>query len=792
MVSTLMRLSWRDLRHVRAQAAAAVLVVACGVATFVAMRSTYLALLSAQRDYYASYRFADIFVHLKRAPLSVASRIAALPGVARIQARVVADVSLDVPGLAEPATGHIVSIPEQGWPALNVLHLTSGRYIAPGRDDEALASAAFAQANGLRVGQTVGAVLNGRWKRIRIVGIALSPEYIYEAGAGSIFPDNRHYGVLWMGTDAVSAAFSMDGAFNDLVLALDKGTTGAGVLDLLARVDRELTTYGGLGALTREDQISNRFISDEIAQNRITATYVPAIFFCVAMLLLQNVLGRLVDMQRAQVGLMKAFGYTNTRIGLHYAQFSCFIAASGAALGTAGGLLLAASLTRLYARYYRFAHLEHHADANVIVLAFAVSFAAALIGTAASVGRAVRLMPVEALRAPAPPAFAAGWAERIGLYRHVGVTWRMIGRNLTRRPGKAALSCLALASASAILVTGGFFFDAIDYLFAVQFERIERQDVTVTFAQPLSHRAIDALNALPGVLRVEPFRDVPVKLSVGFRSRRVALSGIDAGSQLRRLMDVDGLPLRVPPDGIVISSQLADALHARTGDLMSVQVLEGKRQMRQVILAGRIGDMVGVSAYMDRRSLSRLLEEGGNWSGARMRVDAAAVSRLYAALKGIPAVNAVALRQAVIDSFRKIVNESVRFSTSINFVFACVIAFGVAFNGMRIAFSERVQQLASLRILGFTRGEVAWILLGEQFVLAAIATPVGLLLGYGLCAMLVERLTTDLYRLPLTVAPATFAYAALVTGGAVAVSGLAVAWKIRGIDIVSVLKARES
>lgn len=789
MVTTLTLLSWRDLWHMRAQAMAAVLVVACGVATFVGMRSTYLALSEAQRDYYAAYRFADLFVHLKRAPLGVAARIATIAGVARVQARVVSDVTLDVPGLLTPATGHIVSIPEQGWPALNLLHLRDGRYTARGRDDETLVSAAFADANHLHVGEQIGAVLNGRWKRLRIVGIALSPEYIYEVGAGSLFPDNRHYGVLWMANDAVAAAFQMDGAFNDLVLGLEHGANAA---EVIARVDRQLAAYGGLGAYARDDQLSNRFISDEIAQNRITSSYVPAIFFCVAMFLLQNALSRLVDTQRTQIGLMKAFGYGNTRIALHYLQFAALIAAAGAAIGVGMGLALGLSLIDLYDRYYHFPRLRFRPDAAVITLAFMASFSASMAGAISSVAKAARLMPVEALRAPVPPAFSTQWIERLGWFRRLGVTRRMIARNIARQPAKSLVACLAIASASAILVTGGFFVDAIDLLYDVQFNRIERQDATVSFTHPLSHRAVYALRSLPGVLRVEPFRDVPVRLSVGYRSRRVSLQAIAPGAQMHRLVDDDGRPLRPAPDGILLSSQLADALHVREGERMTVEVLEGERQIRRVVVAGRIGELVGVGAYMDEQALARFLGESGNWSGARLRIDSGSADALYSALKRMPAVNAVALRQSVIDSFRKIMDESVRLSTSINLAFACIIAFGVAYNGMRIAYSERIQQLASLRVLGFTRAETAWILLGEQFFLAAVAIPVGLLVGYGVCAFLAKRLATDLYRLPLVIQPSTLGYASIVTAGAVVLSGWVVASRIRTLDIVAVLKARES
>ena len=789
MVNVLARLLWRDLWQTRSQVAAAVLVVGCGVATFVAMRSTSAALLHAQQAYYASYRFADLFVHLKRAPLSIVSRIDALPGVAHADARVVSDVTLDVPGLAEPATGHVVSIPEQGWPTLNLLHLESGRYVAVGRDDEIMISAAFAQANRLRAGDRIGAILNGRWKSLRIVGVAISPEFIYEAGAGSIFPDYRHYGVVWMGADALSAAFRMESAFNDLALSVDGN---APLSEVVTAVDRLLAPYGGLGTLTRDEQVSHRFISDEIAQNRITATYVPAVFFCVAMFLMQNVLSRLIEMRRMQVGLMKAFGYGNARIGLHYLELAGVIAVAGAAIGIGGGLLLGEYLTGVYARYYRFARLEYRVDVSIMLGALIISFATAAAGALASVSKAIRLMPVDALHPPSPPAFSAGFAERIGLYRHLSVIWRMIARNLSRQPAKAVFACLGLASASAILVVGGYFFDAIDELFDVQFHRIERQEVTLTFAQPLSHRAVHEIAHLPGVLTVEPYRSVPVRLSSGYRSRRVSLNGIRPGTALHRLVDDRGRPLSAPPEGILLTDRLAQMLDVRPGDSIAVEVLEGKRQTRQVTVARPVGELVGIGAYMDEGALSRMLDESGNWSGARLAVDSNALGRLYSTLKRTPVVNAVAVRRAIIDSFRKIMDESVRLSTSINFVFACVIAFGVAFNSMRIAYSERVQQLASLRVLGFTRIEVAWILLGEQFFLAAVSFPLGLALGYGVCALLATRLATDLYRLPLVVQPSTLAYAVLVTSISVACSGLVVALKIRRLDIVDVLKSRES
>jgi len=254
---------FRDLVHMRGQFVAVALVVACGVASYVSMVSTYRSLLLSQSQYYAAYRFANVFAQLKRAPDPVANQIRELPGVAAVQTRVVRDVILDVPGLTEPATGRLVSIPDRRAPVLNDLFLRQGRYITEGPSEEIIASEAFTNANQLQVGDSISGVLNGRWKKLVIVGIALSPEYVYEVRSGAEFaPDNRRFGVLWMGYEALASSFNMEGAFNDVSVTLSPGVSEE---DIITRMDQVLARFGGTGAYGREEQVSHRFLSDEIA-----------------------------------------------------------------------------------------------------------------------------------------------------------------------------------------------------------------------------------------------------------------------------------------------------------------------------------------------------------------------------------------------------------------------------------------------------------------------------------------------------------------------------------------------
>jgi putative ABC transport system permease protein len=778
----------RDLWHMRSQLVTVALVVACGIATYVTMRGSYQSILDAQRSYYTRYRFADVFAHLKRAPNTVAANIAAIPGVAAVQTRTVVEVTLDVPGLNEPALGRLISIPERPVQMLNDVCIRRGRYLDPGRRDEVLVSESFATANGLKVGQTIGAVINGRWKPLRIAGVAISPEYVYEIRGAEVFPDNRRFGVLWMSEKSLGPAFNMEGAFNDVALSLAPGASEAGVL---ARLDTLLEPYGGLGSYGRYDQLSHRFLSDEITQDRITGIFVPTIFLGVAAFLIHVVLSRLVGTQRGPIGLLKAFGYSNASIGFHYLKFALTAVLLGTVIGTPVGIWLGRGLSRVYEDFFRFPELRFAASHGLIVSSIIISAGAACLGALGALRSVVSLPPAEAMRPEAPTRFRPGIAERLGLQRFVSLSARMILRNLERRPWKAILSTFALALAGAILVVGFYFYDAIEYLIQVEFETASRESVTVTFNEPHGSSARYAVAHLLGVTRAEPFRVVAAKLRYEHRSRRVAILGLSADRQLRRLIDLRLREIQLPPDGIVLSSSLAKTLGASRGDRVTVEVLEGERPIRQVIVEGTVEDLIGTSAYMDIQALNRLMGEGPTTSGAFLSVDSAFAERLYAFLKRTPAVSGVAVREAMLTSFRNTIARSLSISMGALVGFACVIAFGMVYNGARVTLSERSHELASLRVLGFTRGEVGWMLLGEQGLLAGISIPIGFLLGYAICALLVYSMQSELYRMPLVISSRTYAYASLIIAAASVFSGALILRRVYRLDLVSVLKARE-
>ncbi len=788
MVSALDRKLLRDLWHLKGQALAIASVMAAGVAMFITYLSTFDSLQLSQQTYYERNRFADVFAQLKRAPLSLRSAIADLPGVVAVEVRVVADVTLDVEGLREPALGRLVSVPVPRRPMLNDLFLRRGRFPDAGRPDEVLVNEAFALAHGLGPGARLRAVINGRRRSLQVVGVALSPEYIYTIRPGEIIPDDARFGVLWMERKALGAAFNMEGGFNDVALKLSPGAREEAVL---AGLDRLLARYGGFGAIPRSLQISNWSISNELAQLRGFGLIVPIIFLAVAAFLLNIALTRIVSVQREQIAALKALGYSNREVGLHYMKWSLVVALAGGLLGTLGGAWMGSGMTAIYNDYFRFPILEYRLLAPVVAGAMLVSVAAALLGALGAVRRAVTLPPAEAMRPEPPASYRPSLLERLGLGPVLGPVARMIVRNLERQPFRAVTSIVGIAFAAAMLVLGLFFLDSIDEIMRVQFDVVQRQDITVNFVEPRSAGAFYELQRLPGVLAVEPSRSVPVRLRAGHRSRQLAISGLVPLPRLQRVVSLSEAPVSLPPDGLVLSSILGERLGVSEGDAIDVEVLEGRRPRRRVRVSALVDEYLGMSAYMEIGALHALMREAGIVTGAYLLVDSLEEDRLYRQLKLTPAVAGVALKRAAFDSFRKTMDETMGVMIFFNVIFAGTIAFGVVYNAARVSLSERSRELASLRVLGFTRREISAILLGELAVITLAAIPAGLVLGYGFAALVVEAFETELYRFPAIVSSRTHALAAVVTMGAALVSGLIVRRRLDHLNLVEVLKTRE-
>jgi putative ABC transport system permease protein len=782
----------RDVWRLRGQVLSIALVVAAGVMAVITMRSTLASLERSRDDYYREQRFADVFASVHRAPETLARRIEEVPGVAAVRTRVIWPVMLEVPGLPQTAQAQLVSVPDRRVPMLNDVFLRSGRYPSPGQGgagDEVLVSERFARANGLAPGDTLAAVINGRRRTLDVVGVALSPEFVYEVDPSAGFlTDERLFGVLWMARRPLAAAADMTGGFNDIVLALAPGASERAVL---AELDRLLEPWGGRGAYGRGDQISNRLVSDEMTQLRGSASTVPLVFLGVAAFLLHIVLLRLVATEREVIATLKAFGYRNAQVGAHYLALAMLAVGVGAVLGLVAGFWLGSGYTALYGQFFFFPELSYQATWSLALGAIAVSALAALAGALGAVRGAARLQPAEAMRAEAPARFRPLFLERWGLHRWLGTTQRMVLRNVERRPVRALFSALGVGFALAVLLIGFAMLDSITFMMDRQFRVIQREDVAVGFNREVDPAAVGELARLPGVVLAEGYHTVPVELSRGHRTRRLALTGLSPEGTLRRMTDPSGASHPMPLSGVVLTDRLGEALGVGPGDTVQVELLDRGGAEREVVVAALIDEMLGINGYMTLEELHRLAGRGPRVSGAWLAIERGSEALVFDELRAIPAVSSTVSKSAMLRSFEDQMGESFLITTGVLLVLAGVLAIGVIYNGARIALSERGRELASLRVLGFTRHEVAAMLLGEQAVVTVVGLPLGVVIGYGVVAAIMSSFATDLYRIPLVMDPGT----ALSAAGAIAVLAAAAGWLVRRrldrADLISVLKTRE-
>ena len=787
-MSALNRKLIRDLWHIKGQALAIALVITAGSATFVMSLTTLESLQVTRSTFYGDYRFADVFAALKRAPEGLRPRLRAIPGVAQVETRVVAPVNLIIEGFSDPVTGLIHSLPDFSEPLLNGVFLRTGRLPESGRDDEVVAHESFTEAHGFEPGDRLHVVINGRRKRFTIVGVALAPEHVYPIRPGEMFPDFSGYGVLWMRRKPLATAYDMDGAFNNVSFTL---AAGARAEEVIERVDDLLARYGGLGAFGREDQVSHRFLSEEFRQLEQMATVYPVIFLGVAAFLLNVVISRLIRTEREQIATLKAFGYSNAAVGWHYSKLVLAITALGVAGGILAGARFALGMAMMYMEFYRFPFLRFTMDPQVGIIAALVSAAAALVGTLYSVRLGVSALPAEAMRPEPPAVYRETLVERLGLKRWLAQPTRMIIRNLERRPVKSLLSSLGIAFAYAILMVGFFFNDAVAFLIRYQFSFTQRDDMTVTFVEPTSRRVLYELLSLPGAEYGQAFRAVPVRLRSEHRSYRTSIQGIDPEGDLHRLLDEDFKTISPPPEGVLLTGYLGDLLGVEPGDEVTAEILEGDRPVRNIPVAGMAHQYLGVGAYMRMDALNRLMREGGAVSGVHLAADSLQEKGIYAALKEAPRVAGVTVASNAIRSLEETMAEQLLTFAFFLTLFAGSIAVGVVYNSARISLSERGRELASLRVLGFTRGEISYILLGELALLTLAAIPLGFLLGHALSLYIVESLQTDLFRIPMIASPKTYAFSATVVLVAAAVSALMVRRKLDRLDLVEVLKTKE-
>lgn len=787
-MKTLDRKLLRDLRLMWSQALTIALVVASGVGGFISSFSAFDSLSWSRDVYYVESRFADVFSSLKSAPLALQRQLEAIDGAAHVQTGLAQVVPITIPGVSDPIAGQIIGLDPVEPQRLNLVSLRSGRMVSSHGSGamDALVSEAFAVAHQLKTGDEVTALINGKRELLRLVGIGLSPEYVFAGLGGS--PDQRGFGIFWVDRKTLAMAYNMEGAFNQVTVRLGPGASEGAVIDQL---DRLLAPYGGINAHGRDQQMSDVILNSEIKQQRVMGTVLPSIFLAVAAFLLNVVVGRQIASQREQVAALKALGYGNFAIGGHYLKLVLVIVVLGLFLGLALGAALGQGFVGLYAKTFRFPTLHYRLAPALILVAVGVALAAAVLATLGAIRATVLLAPAEAMRPPSPGRYQPMLLERWGMKAWFSPPLRMILRTMERHRLRMLLTTVGVAMAMATVITGAFMRDAVVVLMDTQFGQVLRGDVSINLLEATPARALQATAYLPFVTAVEGGRSVAVRLVNGNRHHRGAIQGKPEVPDLFRIVNLDKQALNAPRHGLLLTDRLATKLGVKPGDMLRVELQEGRREVVHLPVTGTVHELLGMNAYMERTALNSVLREGDVVNQIMVSVERGHEPELLNRLKELPRVGVAISKRVMARNINDVTARNILVFSLVLTVFATIIAVGVVYNNARIALAERAWELASLRVLGFTRTEVSAILLGELGIEIVLALPLGMGLGYLLALGIVTMIRSDEFSFPFAIQPATYAFAVVCVVVAGVISALIVRRRIDQLDLVSVLKTRE-
>lgn len=788
MVKSLDKKLLRDFGRLWAQATAIALVAAAGVMTLLLGVGAHRSLSETRQAYYDRNNFADVFATATRVPNSIIERILSVPGVAQAEMRIQQNAILDLPNIVDPASALILSIPDRGELRINRLFGVSGRLPQPHAAGEVAVSQAFAFAHGFVPGDRIFGIMGGVKRQLTIVGIVLSPEFIYSVGAGEIIPDDKRFGILWMGYSDLASAYDLVGAFNSVTVKLSKQASSANVIEA---IDDILKPFGGRGAYGRSDQISHAFLASELTQLEAMSYFLPPIFLGVAAFLVNMTLARLVALEREQIGLFKALGYRPWTIAWHYVKLSLLIASVGTLIGWGFGAWAGRGVAALYAEFYKFPFLLFQDRPDVFAISGIAAISAAALGSFQAVRATLGLSAAVAMAPPAPPVYKQFILDRLGLTRHLPQGLTMAIRNLVRRPTRAVLTTLGVSLSTGLLIGGLFAIDSIDFMIDATFFRADRQHASLTLALPTTLSGLEEARRLPGVIAAEPYRTVAVNISNGLYEKRGGLTGKPASTDLSRVIDLELNPVTLPETGITLSEMMANILHVRVGDIVDVEILDGREKTIRLPVSQIIQQFVGLGAYMEISALNRALAEGPVANGINLQINTDKTDALLSQVKQTPAIAGIALQRKTLEMFRKYIVENMNMSVGIYVGLAVLIVFGVVYNSMRIQLSERARELASLRVLGFTKAEVSIILLSELAILTVIAIPLGWLIGIGFAQAIAKGFENELFRIPFIINRSTFAFVGLIVLAATVVSAFIVQRRIAHLDLIAVLKTRD-
>lgn len=794
MVSSILDIKLvRDAKNSWLLIAAVSAIIAIGICSFISMMSAYKNLEQTKNHYYATCRLADFWISVKKIPNQDVSRLAKIRGISEIRSRIQFQVMLDFADSAKPISSLLLTLPDQKKTVINNIIMQKGSYFTPGRDNEVILSEKFATARNIEIGDTIIAILNNQRTQLRVVGTAISAEFVYMTSPGSMLDEPGSYGLMWIKRSFGEKSFGFENSANSIVglfAKIDEGEQQR-LLDFLSDRMRE---FGVFSAIPQKQQFSPLVLDGEMTQLRSMAVSLPSFFLTVAALVLNIMMTRMAEQQRTSIGTLKALGYSNFQLTLHFLKYSVIPGLAGGIAGCILGYLLAAVMTELYIFYFSFPHLSNMFYPELITSGISVSLLFAMLGTARGIWKIIRLEPAEAMRSAPPPRGGAVFLEKFtNFWRSLNTQWQMILRALLRNKGRSAISIFAAAIGSAIVLLTFGFVNSLDELIITQFDKMLRSDYHLTFRSELPLDTLKDIRRLPAVQTAEPVLHVPCTFISGINREKSTVTGILPQGILSIIYDGNGRAISLPAEGLVMSERLMNKLGIVQGDKVSLTPIKGFQRTSEVTVVQSLNSIIGMGVYADLNWLNSLLKQQQVISEIRVKLipghpDHHSFIKKLKTLPGIEGITDIASQKgAMVEQQDNLMGYAALGMLG----FAAVIFLGTIINTTLIAISERLRDIATFRTMGYFTSEVAGQFLKENLIINLIGTIIGIPMGYLMLTSTMDSFATDAYSMSSVLYPISILYTLVLTVFFVLVAQCVVIRKIDTLNWVEALSRKE-
>lgn len=781
----------RDLKENKGAYIACISIIVIGLMIYSAYSMVLNNLLSSQQDFYTDYNFADGFADVKEMPYSQINELKSIEGINDLQGRLVKDVRVLFPNRDDNVYLRLVSIDTTQDKLINGIELIQGTELDENHMSIWLDNMFF-EANELNLNEEIDIIVEGKKKSLRIVGMGRNPEFIYAMRtATDIFPTPGTFGIAYMPYNIMKNLFSDNETVNNIIFTLKPNAEYKSIEELLKP---ELKPYGLKAIYPRKDQVSHLLLTEEINGVKAAANTLPIIFLMIAAMILYIMLKRMIERQRGQIGILKAFGYSKKEIMYHYLSYAFVIGLVGGILGGLLGTALSYPYTAMYQMYFNMPGLEGSFSLQYFLLSILMSLGFALFAGYQGCKKSLTLEPAEAMRPPAPMAGKATIIEKITIFWHMlTVQGKMAVRNITRHPGRSFFMFLGITFTFVLLALPWSLMSLSEEMLFDQYENVQTFNIKIPLISPQDQKAVEReLNRFPGVKRLETMAEVPVTLNNNWHKKDVLLLGLPQNSQLYHILDKDKNELIPPQDGILLSERLAKSLEADIGTEIKLKssIMRDPEEEHIIRVVGIIPQYLGLNAYMDLTSAQNLLDQGSFCTSIMLNIDDRYVPLLQNEYKNASVINGI-------DNNAKMYQQSKDMMASFYAViygivfFGIITGFAIVYNSSLITLSERSRDLATMMVLGMTPQEVLSVVTFEQWFISFFAMLAGIPVTNLFHIGVSEAISNDAYTMPTSVDNIAFIMAFLFSVLSIWIAQKAASRKVKTLDLVEVLKARE-